>query len=204
MKKIRISPLFFIWVIFLIQFQRQYLLPLICAVALHELGHIGVALILKIKIKCFRLSILGARMETATELSYRDEFLLAAGGPFLGFLGFAASLPHALQGVSSNVDSNFVLQFAIISLVLTLFNLIPLSTLDGGRMLFCLVCRFFSLGLALRILRLTSFFTLFAFWIFSVYMVIKISSGLSMLIFCSIFFVKCFVFSNKNREFESF
>ena len=204
MQKVKISPLFIIWIIFLIKFQSDFVLPLFCAIALHEMGHLFVAKLLKIRIKSFNLSILGARIQTENILSYTDEFLLASGGPFFGLMGFLFSFPLIMQNQSYPFIASFLLPFAIISLCLTIFNLIPLNTLDGGRMLFCLLCHLFSLHFALKILRLTSFFTLFAFWIFSVYMMIKISAGLSMLVFCSIFFAKCFIFDTKNRDFESF
>ena len=204
MKKIKISPLCFIWLTLLIQFQGKFFLPLLCAIALHEAGHILVARALKIKIKCLRLSMLGARIETANELSYRDEFLLSAGGPFFGFVGFAFSCPFATRNASAPFVAEFLLPFAVISFSLTIFNLIPLSTLDGGRMLFCFACSCFSLDFALKILRLSSFFTLFTFWIFTVYLVIKISAGLPMLVFCAIFFSKCFIFNAKNKDFTSF
>ena len=204
MKKIKISPLFIIWIIFLTKFQSAFVLPLFCAITLHEMGHLFVARLLKIKIKSFNLSLLGARIETQETLPYANEFLLAAGGPFFGFLGFAFALPYATQNPNNSIVQSFLLPFAIISLCLTIFNLIPLSTLDGGRMAFCLMCHIFSLPFALKIIRLTSFLTLFSFWIFSVYLVIKISVGLSMLIFCSIFFAKCFIFDIKNGDFESF
>ena len=204
MKKIKISPLCLIWLIFLIKFQGEFFLPFLSAIFLHEAGHIIVARALKIKIKYFRLSILGARIETAHELSYRDEFFFAFGGPLFGFCGFAIAYPFAMYYVNAQFVARFLLPFAHISLLLTIFNLVPLSTLDGGRMLFCFVCRFFSLNSAQKILRLTSFFTLFTFWVFTVYLVIKISAGVPMLIFCSIFFAKCFVFDIKNGEFASF
>ncbi|MBO5715731.1 MAG: site-2 protease family protein [Clostridia bacterium] len=113
-------------------------------------------------------------------------------------------LPFATKYAGEPFIKEFLLSFVFISLSLTIFNLIPLATLDGGRMLFCFVCKCFSLDIALKILRLTSFFTLFVFWIFSVYLVIKISAGLPMLVFCSIFFAKCFVFDTKSRDFTSF
>ena len=204
MTKIKISPLCAIWIIFLIKHQSNFILPLFCAIALHEMGHLFFAKLLKIKIKSFNLSILGARIQTKDILSYTDEFLLAFGGPFFGLMGFVLSIPLIMPNPSHPFIASFLFPFAIISLCLTIFNLIPLSTLDGGRMMFCLMCHLFTLTLALKIIRLTSFFTLFAFWIFSVYMMIKISAGLSMLIFCYIFFAKCFIFDTKSRDFESF
>jgi hypothetical protein len=35
-------------------------------------------------------------------------------------------------------------------------------------------------------------------------LVIKASLGLSMLVFCAIFFAKCFIFDNKNGDYKRF
>ncbi len=198
MKKVKISPLSMIWAVILLLSETPHILPMLCAVLLHEAGHLAAVKALKIKIKCFHLSILGARIETDGELSYKNEFLLAAAGPTAGLLGFIICIFPARELTEVRFCSQFLLPFAIISLCLTVFNIIPLSTLDGGRMLEALICRLFSLDFATKILKLTSFFTLFAIWIFSVYMLIKIYSGLSMLVFCSVLFAKCFIFNAEN------
>ncbi len=203
MKKVKLSPLCAIWILILFQFQARYIIPLLCAIILHELGHLTVAKILKIQIKCLEISILGARIVTQNELSYKDEFMLALGGPFAGFLGFLFTLPISVCNPTP-LDEAFLLPFSLISLCLTLFNLIPLATLDGGRMLFCVLCITFPLNLASKIMSVASFLTLFSFWIFSVYLVLKASLGLSMLVFCAIFFSKCFIFGNKNRDYARF
>lgn len=198
MKKIKISPLALIWFAILFSSGTPYILPMLCAVLLHEIGHIIAAKTLKIKIKCFHVSILGARIETEGDLSYKNEFILAAAGPTVGLFSFILCIIPATKLTGVPFCSEFLLPFSIISLCLTIFNLVPLSTLDGGRMLECLICQLFSLDFSTKILKLTSFFTLFVIWIFSVYMLIKIYSGLSMLIFCSILFAKCFIFDAKN------
>ena len=203
MKKLKMSPLCVIWLLVLFKFQARFTIPLFCAIILHELGHLVVAKILKIQIKRFEISILGARIITQSELSYKDEFLLALGGPVSGLLGFLFTLPISLDKCTPFTE-NFLLPFSLISLCLTIFNLIPLATLDGGRMLFCGLCIAFSLNLASKIMCVASFLTLFSFWIFSVYLVLKASLGLSMLVFCFIFFSKCFIFDNKNRDYARF
>jgi stage IV sporulation protein FB len=203
-RKLKISPTSIIWIAFLIKFQSNIVIPLAFAIALHEAGHLIIARLLKIEIKEMRISILGARIETKNELSYTDEFLFASGGPFFGFLGFALTFPYSSQNLNIDFVRNFLLPFSLICLCLTIFNLIPLLSLDGGRMLFCILCKAVSLSFALKIIRLSSFFILFSFWIFSVYLLLKISAGLSMLVFCSIFFIKCFVLSSKNGDFVTF
>ena len=201
MGKIKFSLLSIIWLAFLIYSKTPFLFPMLCAVILHELGHILIAIILKIKIKHLKLSVLGARIETEGALSYTDELLLALGGPLFGFLGYSFTISIALMNDQVPFCCEFLLPFSIISLCLTVFNLLPLETLDGGRIFKCLLLKLFSLNFADKIIRIASFFSLFLLWLFSVYFVIKISQGLQLLVFCMVFFSKCFVFDAKNRDF---
>lgn len=199
MTKIKISLISLLWMALLAISDTPYLLPTLFAVVLHELGHIFCAKILKIQIRKFNLSLLGARLEIAGEISYQDELLLALGGPLFGALGFAFSLFPALK-----FGFPALLHFAIISLVLALFNLLPLETLDGGRILKCLFCLAFGLDTARKMMKIASFFTLFLMWLFSVYIMLKIASGVQTFVFCAFFFAKCFIFDRKNGDFASF
>ena len=204
MKKIKISPLSIIWIGFLIFTETPFIIPLLFAVLLHECGHLLCAAMLKIKIQRFDLSLLGARIKTKHELSYFDELIFALGGPLLGFLGFAFTLKPSLANLSLPFCQGFLFPFSILSLCLSIFNLIPLSSLDGGRILKCVLCMIFSLDVAEQIVKFISFLTLISLWMLSIYMMIKIARGLPMFFFCLIFFSKCFVFSIKNGDLERF
>ncbi len=202
MKKIKVSPLSIIWIVFLILSNTPFVFPLLCAVILHEIGHLLYAKILKIKIKSFELSLFGGRIKTQKEPSYIDELMFALGGPLAGFIGFAFTYKIALNNLTTPFCQNFLFPFSILSLCLSVFNLIPLTSLDGGRILKCALCLLFSLDTAEKILRITSFLTLISLWMLSVYMMLRISNGVPMFIFCLIFFAKCFIFNIKTRDFE--
>ena len=202
MKKIKISPFSIIWIIFLMLSNTPFIVPLICAVLLHEIGHMLCAKLLKIKIKSFELSLFGGRIKTQKEPSYVDELIFALGGPLAGFVGFAFTYKIALINLNIPFCQNFLFPFSILSLCLSIFNLIPLTSLDGGRILKCSLCLLFSLDIADKILRITSFLTLLSLWLLSVYMMLKIANGVPMFIFCLIFFAKCFIFNIKTRDFE--
>lgn len=193
MSKIYISPTSIIWIAVLFIFNNSHIIELILAIALHELGHIICAMILKVKIHRFELSILGARLHMAGDISYLQEFLISLCGPLSGVIGFALCIHH-----------DFLFDFAILSLCLSVFNLLPLSTLDGGRILNSLLCMIFPLSFTGKIMQLSTFFTLFCLWLLSVYILIKNGGALSMLVFSSIFFAKCFIFDNKNGDFNRF
>ena len=197
MSKIKIPLITIIWMITMVYSYSTVLPFLVLAILIHEFGHWLFAKLFNVKLKSFELSPLGARIETAHEISYKEEFFLALGGPLLGFISFAVVLPFAHQ-------SNGALMFVVISLCINIFNLLPISTFDGGRILKCLALSVFSLKIAQKIIAITSFLTAFSLWLLSVYMLIKIGAGLSMLIFCSIFFAKRFIFNTKNGDFKSF
>ena len=204
MKKIKISILSIIWIGFLIISKTPFIIPLLCAVTLHECGHLLCAAILKIKIQRFDLSLLGARIKTYSMLSYKDELVFALCGPLIGLLGFALTFKIAMTNFYIPFYQSFLFPFSILSLCLSIFNLLPLASLDGGRILKCTLCLIFSLDTAEKVMKFASFLTLLSLWMLSVYMMLKISNGVPMFIFCLIFFVKCFIKSIKNGDLESF
>ena len=202
MKRIKISILSIVWIVVLMLTNTPFIIPLLCAVLLHEIGHLLCARILKIKIKSFELSIFGGRIKTEKDPSYVDELIFALGGPLAGFIGFAFTYKIALNNLNIPFCQTFLFPFSVLSLCLSIFNLIPLTSLDGGRILKCTLCLLFSLDTAEKILKVTSFFTLVSLWMLSVYMMLKTANGVPMFVFCLIFFSKCFIFNIKTRDFE--
>lgn len=95
-------------------------LPFCAAMLCHELGHLAALLACGIPIRCLRLEVGGAVLETAP-MDYRRELLCALAGPAVNLM----LLP---------LGRRFPL-FAVLSLCLALFNLLPILPLDGGRAL---------------------------------------------------------------------
>ena len=89
-------------------------LPLVGLSALcHELGHLGALRLAGAEVECFRLSAFGAEIQADTRyLPYPKEIL-------------------------SRVAGDYVLAGA--NLLLGVFNLLPIPSLDGGRALYLLV-----------------------------------------------------------------
>ncbi len=202
MPRIKISPISFLYIALLAVSGTPHLFPLFCAIALHEAGHLSLAALLGLKIKSLDLSLLGARITTASELSYTEEFLFALGGPLFSFLGFSLTLPAALKYESLPFSQDFMLPFSLICACLLIFNLLPLQSLDGGRMLASLALSLFSLSFAVKLMRAMTILTLLCLWLLSVYMMLRIAQGLPMFVFCVIFFIKCFIRNEKNKDFE--
>lgn len=105
----------------------QSLLPAaLSAAAAHELGHLTAIYVAGGQVSRLRLTAVGAELRLEGTLSYGRELLCALAGPLVNLLlAFGAARLGAVV-------------FAGLNLVLGLFNLLPLSALDGGRALSCL------------------------------------------------------------------
>ena len=103
----------------------------ILACAVHEVGHLLAIRALGGRVEALRLTGLGAVMIPRGVFSYRDDGLAALAGPAASVLLalLAAPVQETLAGVS---------------LVLGLFNLLPIVPLDGGRILTALLSRKFG------------------------------------------------------------
>jgi Zn-dependent protease len=124
------------------------------AVLAHEAGH-ALALTLKgAKITGLYFSLSGIRMDYRGRMDFGGELLAAVTGPLFGLVfAFAASFAGRKLG------SNFLLCSAGVSLVLTLFNLLPAKPLDGGRILSLILSRLFGYMTAETVLFLTTILT---------------------------------------------
>ena len=106
------------------------LATVLLAAAAHELGHWIVLRALGAEVTSFRLSALGAVLETDSgRLSYGGELAATLAGP-------AANLLAALALTAPGGDRRMAAIGA--NLVLCVFNLLPIRPLDGGRALYLL------------------------------------------------------------------
>ncbi len=108
---------------------------LLAAAAAHEAGHLLALRLAGARLTAFRLDLLGFRMDSRGALSRWQELLAALSGPAAGLL-FAALASFAGRWL----NSAFLSCAAGVSLLLSIFNLLPALPLDGGRALLALSC----------------------------------------------------------------
>ena len=126
--KIRVTPSAVLLLIVLLFSRSVFFFAAVAAALLHEAGHIAAAWALGIELRLIEFDVTGAHLFPARAIaSYKKEGLLAAAGPL-------ASLCGGTVVLFSRVP--FFAAFALASLSLALFNLLPVRDFDGGRVLY--------------------------------------------------------------------
>ena len=104
------------------------IITLISAAA-HELGHIFAAFLVKRgDISLPRATFFGLKIDTGSLLSYKDEAIIASGGPIANLCVFIVSLPFF-------AISEYAIALGFINLFTAITNLLPMRGYDGERIL---------------------------------------------------------------------
>ena len=118
----------------LLAFNAVYVAVLTLVVLLwHEGGHLFVLWCLRRRVRGVRVSAGGLRMRTGA-LSYREELLVAAGGPLANLAGALFTLPFL------RLDRAYFGTLLVLHLLTALSNLLPVGGRDGERILRALLC----------------------------------------------------------------
>ena len=134
------------------------------AVLLHEIGHLLALAHYGALPKHLRLSLTGASLEIEDPyLSYKKEAMVFLAGPLAGLLGCAGTV----LWLRWQFHRSGMLFFSF-NLLLTLFNLLPIRSLDGGGALYALLCRIGEEETAERISRWVHFAALAVLLLFSI------------------------------------
>jgi len=149
----------------------------LCAALLHEFGHWIFGKSCGIGLKEFQINLLGARLMSDRKIySYRAELILCVGGPIVNLTTFC------LLSLCS-LSNPLLCCFRDANLALGLWNLLPIQSLDGGRILENLLCLCLSPHVVSHILRCLSFLTLFSLWSLSVYFLMRFGISVSLFLF---------------------
>ena len=116
----------------------------ILAAILHEGGHLIVMLLCRVKVRGVRIRLFDVLIEADAPQTFPAAVFVTLGGPGMNLLIAAASCMIAPF-------------FCYANLAMGLFNLFPVVSLDGGRVLTLFVARRFGDPTAQRVLRITSF-----------------------------------------------
>ncbi len=131
MKKFKISPSFFLLVLFCVLTNRIVLIfNYILALLLHELAHLFVATNCGYSLKLIKLDLFGLSVELNERIDDKDSFKINIAGPCFNLLlclicvSFYWFVPRSFF---------YLNQFCFCNLILAVFNLLPIYPLDGGK-----------------------------------------------------------------------
>lgn len=129
----------------------------VMAVIIHECGHLFAMLICKsppdkIKISLFEIKITNSSRQLNTT---RQNIFIIFFGPLVNFICFILFYLLYL------CNSEFLLPIAMANLCTGLFNMLPVMSLDGGQLMYVILCRKFSEKSAERIINITAVIILF-------------------------------------------
>lgn len=161
------------------------------AASLHEIGHMLAAVWLGIPLRSLDIGMFGASLKVRGVLiSYPKEFLLCAAGPAMNFLSAVIVIMLSeKRGYYSDVGE----WFACVSLMLGILNLIPAEGFDGGRILHVVLTSMFGPRISARVLSYTTFGSILILWMFSVYLLIRFGTSLSLFVFTLSLFYRLFI-----------
>lgn len=145
--ELRLRPgalLFWALVFFLLPEGQAAALLLPCAV--HELGHLLCLKLLGLGVSSLNLELCGLRMDYSGSCGALGHAAAAAAGPLAGIVFYF--LLRQLCGEKAAL-------MAGVSLLLSLFNLLPIYPLDGGRLWRAALCAFLGEERGGRLQRLT-------------------------------------------------
>lgn len=167
------------------------------AVLWHEGGHLFFFLLCGVPPSRLFADTFGLRLESALPLSPKKEALIAIGGPLFNLLAAALLL---LFG-----HGDFFRLYATLHLMPALFNLLPVFTTDGGRLLLLLLHALLPTETAEAAFRLFSAILLAFLFFFCAFLFYFGGIGLYGVFFSLFFFwrVVCDDF-NKKRDLKSF
>lgn len=166
--KVRLTSSFFLLLALFILFGQSSFLPLIFLAALvHEFGHLLAIWGFGGTVRSVSISFLGAKIEySRARQSYLAEIVTALAGAVCNLL-------VAFFFAQFDILGGDTLFFSGANLLLGLFNLLPVSSLDGGRALYFFCAKWFGIDTAQTIGEKVSIFFaaalfLLGIWVFLV------------------------------------
>lgn len=175
-KNIQISPFACaVIAVSILTIPMKWVLAWLGAVAIHEAGHLLALVLCGVRIYDFQINLNGAKIVTE-QMQGQQTLITTLAGPLIGAVPilFARLNPH----------------LAVCSALLTLYNIMPLYPLDGGRVLYCVVSFLFQNSLGVKIYKIISRLFLISLTIACVVVSNKFDLGCILPAFCLILIVR--------------
>lgn len=168
----------------------------VLAAVVHELGHI-LAMIFKgsypteIQFSMFNIKIIDKRKKVR---NYHEDMFILAGGPCFNLV--VAIISYFFW---SQTQNEYILFFLLANIILGVFNLLPISALDGGEILYSFLAYRFGDAKANRIVALCSLLVLVPIATLGFIVLFESRYNFSAL-FLSIYIILLVLFKDRNKK----
>ena len=181
--KINIICVLLILLFFYINFSVYALIILAC-IFIHELGHIILIKLRGFKILSVEATPCGINIIINGLAPYRTDILIALGGPVFNII-FAFLFFLIMQGAGNSS----ILMFAFITnIIYAALNLFPVASLDGGRVLACILKIYFPENIARNIFAAISAIFLIILSICAFFILMLTGYNFSLVLLCAYLF----------------
>lgn len=171
---VTIDYLFFFMLSLMLLYNGSATLMMLSLSLLHEAGHVIALMLFGGRVRCLRLSAFGMVMvPECRQLSMYQESLFVLAGPGVNLLIAVLLLPFS---------SAFLKQLSALSLLQGLFNLLPVSALDGGKALWYFLQMHFRESTVIKTVRIVSVVTLCLLAGFGVFLLYENHQNFSVLL----------------------
>lgn len=113
-----------------------FMLPALFAVFAHEIGHLFMMWVLECTPKRIKLIPASIQITSSFSKRYKTDILVSLSGPAANILLFIALYFNYLA-----FKNEVVLCYALLNIIVAAFNLLPFVGLDGGTILYTLLCK---------------------------------------------------------------
>ncbi len=126
-----------------------YMLPTLFAVIIHEAAHLFVMWVQDCAPLSVRLIPASVQINKRFSFSPKNDILIAAAGPVANLLLCACLYFNYVA-----FGNMTVLYYSLLNLIIGCFNLLPVKGLDGGTILYNIICKFKGQEKAALIMRI--------------------------------------------------
>ena len=138
-------------------------LPMFFSVFIHETGHLFAMWLLDCAPKSIRLIPASVQITRSISNHYKSDIIIALMGPVVNIFLFGV-----LYFNYTCFKNKITLIYALINLIIGVFNMLPVTGLDGGTVLFSVLARKFDFNRSMLILRVITALLAILFFILAV------------------------------------
>ncbi len=147
--EIYVSVFFFALITVMLATDRTgFVLPTVFAVALHECGHLFMMWLLDSTPKRIKLIPASVQITSSFSRGYKNDILVSLSGPAVNLLLFGTLYYNYVC-----FENRTTLVFSLVNLLIGVFNLLPVKGLDGGTVLFSVLCKHTDINKACLLLK---------------------------------------------------